>query len=198
MTDQAQEQESLERAFLATRKDLIDYATRWVGAQDAEDVVHDAYAEVAGLQYRPANSRAVLRIYTGWRVRDHLRARQEAFVVLESDLPEVEEDGELRTAELSDLESLSSVAGGPPAWPTAIDPVTPEHVATASELRGVIRDTVVNAFGDRAYAMFLAVMEDGLSQGRVAKEFGVDQATVSRTVASVHELLVQMDRDGAI
>lgn len=192
-----QRRETVEEAFLATYRALLAVASRQMDDTEAEDLVHDAYLGVRTLAVPPANPRALLRQYLNWRMFDRLRTKQEALIVLESDLPETEEGGEMRPTELSDLEALSSTQGGPPAWPTAVDPTTPEQCVMASELRDLVRERVVSECGTPAFSMFLLTM-DGLPQAKVAALFKVDQSTVSRAVAQVQQVLRTLNTEGAI
>lgn len=180
----------LAEVFEAYRPQMVKIATDMIGEDDAEDVVQEACAEVLTLPESAANPEGLLFQYLRWRCTDILRARSGVdVIVLEADLGDVDDDGETRPATLSDLEDLSAAQGGIPPWPTAIDPVTPEHTAMANEVRDIVRDIALSTVGERDYAIFLAVAEDDMPQWKVAKEFDIDQATVSRTVERVRSLM---------
>jgi RNA polymerase sigma factor (sigma-70 family) len=159
---------------------------------DAEDVVHETFMEVMALPTVPEGDiGGLLMQRLKWRLTDFHRQKRET---LESDLriPRIQggtdsEDRELSgPLTLADLEA-ANFERDTPAWPSAIDYDTPEAIVSADQLRNRIRDIATEAHGAEAYAMFCAVMIDGETQARVAKEFRVDQTTVSRTVARVRE-----------
>jgi RNA polymerase sigma factor (sigma-70 family) len=148
-----------------------------------EDVVHDTFLEVMALPTLPdGDIEGLLVQRLKWRIKDALRARQE---VLECELGSVDDDGQDRPMELGDLEEVQSEHGRSPPWPTAVNYDTPEELVSASQMRDKIREIAVRTCGDNDYAVFCASQIDQMPQWRVAKEFHMDQATVSRVVARV-------------
>jgi RNA polymerase sigma factor (sigma-70 family) len=158
---------------------------------DGEDVVQDVIVEVLALRNPPANIEGLLFQYLRWRINDRLRDMGQTVEILEADLGETEEDGELRPTQLTDLEDISAAQGGVPPWPTAVDPVTPEHAVLAAEMRDLVTRIAHEYVGERDYAIFLSVTQDELPQWKVAKEFDIDQATVSRTVERVRRVMAE-------
>jgi RNA polymerase sigma factor (sigma-70 family) len=175
------------------RPTMVKAAVEALG-DDGEDVVQDVILEVLSLRNPPENIEGLLFQYLRWRINDRIREAGQTVEILEADLGEVEEDGELRPAQLADLEDISAAQGGIPPWPTAVDPITPEHAALASEMRAIVNQIAVTAVGERDYAIFLAVSQDELPQWKVAKEFDIDQATVSRTVDRVRRVMAEQLR----
>lgn len=162
---------------------LLGVASDIVGPEEAEDVVHDAFLEVMALPELPSGRIGGLLVQrVRWRALDVLRARGE---VLEADLGEVEDDGVMRVMQLEDLESVQMHHGSTPPWPSAVDHDNPEDIMSANQMRDKIREYATAACGEAEWGMFCAVTMDGASQVRVAREFRVDQATVSRAVDRV-------------
>jgi RNA polymerase sigma factor (sigma-70 family) len=172
-------------AFLPTMYKMAKDAL----VDDHEDVVSETIMEVISLPDPPVNVQGLLFQYLRWRINDKLREMGQTVEVLEADLGDIEEDGELRPTQLADLEDISAAQGGIPPWPTAVDPVTPEHAALAGEMRDIVTRIAHEAVGERDFAIFLSVTQDELPQWKVAKEFDIDQATVSRTVERVRRIM---------
>lgn len=164
---------------------LVSYAQAYVG-DDAPDVAHDAFMEVMALPELPGDIGGLLMQRLKWRMMDTNRRRE---AILECDLGDTEDEDELRPMRLDDLEALQVQHGSTPPWPSAVDHDTPEGAVSADQLRDHIRRIAIEGCGQDGWAMFCAVMMDGTDQARVAREFKVDQTTVSRTVARVREVV---------
>lgn len=165
---------------------LVNYA-RGAAVDEAEDVVHETFMEVMALPtLSEGELGGLLMQRLKWRITDHLRRRRE-FLAEDVPLPMSTVDGMEGVEFGTPLEYLETVQldRTTPAWPSVIDYDTPEALVSADQLRDRIRDIATEAHGREAYSMFCAVMIDGETQARVAKEFRVDQTTVSRTVARV-------------
>lgn len=172
---------------------MVSYARNFVG-DDAEDVAHDAFMEVMALPELPPDIGGLLTQRLKWRMMDVTRKRD---AVLECDLGDTDDDDGLRPMQLDDLESVQMQHGSTPPWPSAVDNDTPEGMVGADQLRDHIRSIARTHCGDDGWAMFCAVMMDGVDQARVAKEFRVDQTTVSRTVARVRDVVAnQLTAEG--
>lgn len=165
---------------------LVAYAQPIVG-DEAEDIAHEAFYEVMDLpELREGEIGGLLMQRVKWRAADFLRRRE---AVLEADLGEVDDDGEsMRPMQLDDLEATQLHHGSIPPWPTAIDHDSPEEIVTAAQMRDKIAEVVRDKCGPDDYGMFMAIA-DGVDQSRVAKEWRVDQATVSRAVARVRNVV---------
>lgn len=173
---------------------MVAWAQGVVG-DDAEDVAHDAFLEVMGLpELRDGEIGGLLMQRLKWRATDFARRRE---AVLEADLGEVDDDADtLRPMQLDDLESAQLHHGSTPPWPTAIDHNSPEEIVNAAQLRDAIAAECAEKASAADYGMFLAVA-DGVDQARVAKEWKVDQATVSRAVARVRTVASEfLERNG--
>lgn len=182
-----------EDEYVKNMERMVSYARNYVG-DDAEDVAHDAFLEVMALPELPGDIGGLLMQRLKWRIMDNTRRRD---AILEADLGDTDDDDELRPMRLDDLESLQVQHGSTPPWPSAVDHDTPEGVVSADQLRNHIRNIAIEQCGDGAWAMFCAVMMDGTDQGRVAREFKVDQTTVSRTVARVRDVVAaQLTSEG--
>lgn len=165
---------------------LVAYAQTVVG-DDAEDVAHDAFLEVMDLpELRDGEIGGLLMQRVKWRAADFLRRRE---AVLEADLGEVDDDSDtLRPMQLDDLEATQVHHGSTPPWPTAIEHDSPEEIVNAAQLRDQIAAVCRERCMPDDYGMFLAIA-DGVDQVRVAREWRVDQATVSRAVARVRSVV---------
>lgn len=174
----------VEEAYALYSPAMFSYAAGRLGT-DHEDVVHDTFMEVMALPQLPDGGIEGLLIQRlKWRINDALRARQE---VLECELGMMDDDGQDRPMELGDLEEVQSEHGRSPPWPTAVNYDSPEEIVSANQMRDKIREIAVRTCGDRDYAVFCASMIDQAPQWKVAKEFNMDQATVSRVVARVRQ-----------
>lgn len=167
---------------------LVAYAQTLVG-DEAEDVAHDAFLEVMDLpELRDGEIGGLLMQRVKWRATDFLRRRE---AVLEADLGEVDDDSDtLRPMQLDDLEATQIHHGSTPPWPTAIDADSPEEIVNAAQLRDQIAAVCRERCMPDDYGMFLAIA-DGVEQVRVAREWRVDQATVSRAVARVRSVVTE-------
>ena len=181
----------LQELYTKKQPELVSYARGIVG-DDAEDIVQEAFLEVARLPDVPEGEKAeaVLFQYCKWRAHSHLRKLQRERQILEAELGTVEEDGQERPMVLGDLEEQQSEHGRTPPWPTAVNYDSPEDIVTAAELRDRIRHHAITTCSDTEYAVFLAMVVDDRPQWSVAKEFNMDQATISRTVARVRDAIV--------
>lgn len=166
-------------------------AANLVGQQDADDVVQDAILAIAGRADREGvdeeiNWLALFLRYTQWAGLDWLKKRDEieAHEVEGAGLLAPEGDSDEDLAERSYVQHRTT-----PAWPTAIEQTTPEDIVTAAQLRDLIREIAVTRHGPRAYAVFGAVVMDGESQGKVAREHDLTQSRVSQIVNDVRETL---------
>lgn len=176
----------IEDAYTRYASSMLGYAQSRMDT-DAEDVVHEAFMEVMALPELPEGDIEGLLIQRlKWRISDAQRASAE---VLETDLGTVDDDGQERPMELADLEEAQSHHGSIPPWPSAVDYDSPEELMTAAQMRDKIREYAVEYCGERAYAVFLAVVVDDRPQGQVARQFHMDQATISRTVNFVRSVL---------
>lgn len=174
----------IEDAYSAYAEGMLAYALHR-NCPDHEDVVHDTFLEVMAMPNVPDGDIEGLLIQRlKWRISDAMRASRE---VLESDLGTVDDDGQERPMDLGDLEDIQSEHGRTPPWPTAVNFDTPEDIVTASQMRDRIRTHATRLCGERDYAVFCAVVIDDVPQSRVAKEFRMDQATVSRIVQNVRD-----------
>ena len=167
---------------------LVAYAQTVVG-DEAQDVAHDAFLEVMDLpELRDGEIGGLLMQRCKWRASDFLRRRE---AVLEADLGEVDDDADaMRPMQLDDLEATQVHHGCTPPWPTAIDHDSPEEIVNAAQMRDSIASVCKERCNPDDYAMFLSIA-DGVDQARVAKEFRVDQGTVSRAVARVRGVVAE-------
>jgi RNA polymerase sigma factor (sigma-70 family) len=181
---------ALQDLYTKKQAELVSYARGIIG-DDAEDVVQEAFLEVANLPDVPEGEKAegVLFTYLKWRVGSHLRKMQHDRQTLEAELGMIEEDGTERPMVLGDLEERQSEHGRTPPWPTAVNYDSPEDIVTAAELRDRIRHHALASCSDTEYAVFLAITVDDKPQWAVAKEFNMDQATISRTVSRVRDAI---------
>jgi RNA polymerase sigma factor (sigma-70 family) len=165
---------------------LVAYAQGVVG-DDAQDVAHDAFLEVMTLPDLPDGEiGGLLMQRTKWRASDFAR-RKEA--VLEADLGETDDDSDtLRPMQLEDLEAAQVHHGAIPPWPSAIEHDTPEEIVNAAQMRDEVMRVILSYCSQQDYSMFMC-MADGMSQARIAKEFNVDQTTVSRAIARVRDTI---------
>lgn len=161
---------------------LVAYAQTVVG-DEAEDVAHDAFMEVMDLpNLSEGEIGGLLMQRVKWRAADHARRRE---AVLESDLGDTDDDSDgMRTMQLEDLEVAQAHHGAIPPWPSAIHHDTPEDIVNAAQLRDEVMRVILENCSTEDYSMFMC-MTDGMSQARIAKEFKVDQATVSRAIGRV-------------
>jgi RNA polymerase sigma factor (sigma-70 family) len=172
---------------------MIAYA-RDAAVDEAEDVVHDTFMEVMALPSVPdGDIGGLLMQRLKWRIVDLIRKRKELMM---EDQPLMQEtnghdEGEYVGGALERIE-LMQMDRTTPAWPSVIDWNTPEDIVSAEQLREHIREIATEACGAEAYAMFCAVTIDGVHQERVAKEFRVSQATVSRNVTRVRDEVQQV------
>lgn len=182
--------ETLQDLYTKKQAEFVAYARGLIG-DEAEDVVQDVFVEVSRLPDVPEGEKAegVLFTYLKWRVHSHLRAQQRDRQVLESALGDIEEDGQERPMVLGDLEEQQSEHGRTPPWPTAVNYDSPEEIVTAAELRDRIRHHALASCSDTEYAVFLAITVDDKPQWAVAKEFSMDQGTISRTVTRVRDAI---------
>lgn len=176
----------IEDAYTRYASSMLGYAQSRLD-NNAEDVVHDAFMEVMALPELPDGDIEGLLIQRlKWRIADALRVSAE---VLETELGTVDEDGQERPMDLTDLEEAQSHHGSIPPWPSAVDYDSPEELMTAAQMRDKIREYALEYCGERAYAVFLAVVVDARPQEHVARQFHMDQATISRTVNFVRSVL---------
>jgi DNA-directed RNA polymerase specialized sigma24 family protein len=176
----------MESEYEKHMDNLVAHARGLVG-DEAEDIAHEAFYEVMDLpELREGEIGGLLMQRVKWRAADFLRRRE---AVLEADLGEVDDDGEsMRPMQLDDLEATQVHHGSVPPWPTAIDHDSPEEIVTAAQMRDKIAQVCKEHCGADDYGMFMAIA-DGVDQARVAKEWKVDQATVSRAVARVRNVV---------
>lgn len=169
-----------------SRESMVNYARSRVG-DAASDCVQEAIIKVAGLPNPPLGDiEGLLMLALKWACANEQRRRTEV-EVLESELGTIDDDGEERLMELSDLEVQDS--SPPPAWPSAVDHVTPEDEAGAAQLRNRIAYYGRTICGDRDYAIFCAVVMDQVPQWKVAREHDINQASVSRIVNHVRHAI---------
>lgn len=164
---------------------MVSYA-RNAAIDEAEDVVHDTFMEVMALTDLPEGEvGGLLMQRLKWRITDLMRKRAREFSEGDLLLPyPTDEAGEEILTPMAMLE-LMQTSRTTPAWPYIVEHTTPEDLVSANQLRDHIRDIATAEFGDEAWAIFCAVTIDGVEQARVAKEFRMDQSTVSRTVDRV-------------
>ena len=182
-------QTRVERAYAEHMPTLVSYARGVVG-DEAEDVAHDAFMEVIGLpDLSDGEIGGLLMQRLKWRAADFLRRRE---ALLEADLGDVEDESDdMRPMQLDDLEATQVHHGATPPWPTAIDHDSPEELVNAAQMNALIREVATEQCSAEDYAMFLAVVVDNVRQDRVAREFRVDQGSVSRAVSRVRDTVAQ-------
>ena len=179
----------------------LKVARNMVGEQDAHDVVQDAVLAICGRAEREGideevNWLPLLLTYTRWAGLDWLKKRKEIdeYENSISDLPWVTEpdNGDSSNTPEDPYGSIASQQlRTTPAWPTAIEHTTPEHLVTAAELRDLIREIAIAKHGARDYAIFCSVVMDGLSQEQVARTHDLSQSMVSRVVLQVRSTLAE-------
>jgi RNA polymerase sigma factor (sigma-70 family) len=183
----------IKEAYSKYAESLRNYARHRLGPDDAEDVVQDAFMEVMALPDLPEGDiEGLLMQRLKWRISDAQRAEAE---VLETDLGTMDDDGQERPMELSDLEEAQSHHGSIPPWPSAVDYDSPEEIVTAAQMRDKIREYALEDCGEQAYAVFCASVVDQIPQHRIAKTFRMDQATVSRVTGWVRDTVAARLRD---
>jgi RNA polymerase sigma factor (sigma-70 family) len=174
-------------------------AVNMVGPQDADDVVQEAVLSLAkrveadGVEAE-VNWLALFLRYTQWAGLDWLKKQREIAhfegTALEPDGPS-SGDGRFVSEADEDGGRLTSPDRHTPAWPTAIERTTPEDIVTAAQLRDLIREIAVQHHGARDYAIFCAVVMDGIGQARVAKEHEMSQGRISQVVQDVRGTLMR-------
>lgn len=170
------------------RDAAIRVASNMVGEQAADDVVQEAMLAITTKVQRDGvdpelNWEALLIRYTQWAALDWLKHQKELEHFEGTEYIE-DSDSAGPDADLTQYEDRST-----PAWPTAIERDTPEHIVTAADLRDLVREIAVAAHGARDYAIFMAHAEDGKSQAELAAEFKLSQQAVSRIILVVRTTL---------
>ena len=162
----------LEAVFADMRPALIRRASAMGAGGDAEDVVQDVWLKIRNTDGPVANPQAYLlrAVYTA--VLDRRRgarraAARDAAWSMPANLPE-----------------------------DAVQPADAERRLIAAQTLAVVEARLA-AIGDPAAAIFRRHRIDGVTQRRLAEEFGMGLSTVEKHLRKVYAALLDLERDEA-